>query len=131
MNYEEFDQEFGDEEFIEFIKEQARNFDPGGDLNYEINQQNYSKMLIVFCLLKRISNPKYDLIHEIEMEPRFKKACVVADFSGLSLRDKSKADFARICELSDDIGIDAQLDGTLHIEILIKDTFTKKSNYSG
>ena len=112
-----------DNTLIEFIKEQAQNFKLEKDSDFEINQENYSKVVIITCLLKRISNLDYDIIHEIEMKPRFKTGCVIADFTGLSLKEKSLSDFVKILQLSDDVGIDAHLDGSLHMEFLVKNVF--------
>ena len=119
MNYE------FDDAFIEYIKEQAQNFKPEKDSDFEINQENYGKVIIITCLLKRISNPNYDVIHQVEMAPRYKTGRVIADFTGLSLKGESLSDFKKILDLSDDVGIDAQLDGTLHLEFLVKNVFEK------
>ncbi len=120
MNYDEFD-----DALIEYIKEQAQNFKPEKDSDFEINNENYSKVVIITWLLKRISNPNYDIVHQVEMTPRYKTGRVIADFTGLSLKGESLSDFEKILHLSDDVGIDAQLDGKLHLEFLVKDVFEK------
>lgn len=115
-----------DNALIEFIKEQARFYEPEKDEDFEINQGNYAKLIALTCLLKRITDPQYDVIKPIEMVPRYRSVCVEVEFAALFIGEDNTEDLERIIQLADKIDFYAQLDGTLHIEIMILDVFEKR-----
>lgn len=120
---EDFDME---NDLIELIREQARFYKPEKDEDFEINQGNYARLIALMCFLKRITDSQYDFIKPVEMVPRYRSVCIEVDLAGLFIDEENIESFKKIIQLADKIDFCAQLDGTLHIEIMILDVFEKR-----
>lgn len=122
FNNDDFDM---DNALMEFLKEQSRFYEPENDEDFEINNDNYAKLIALMCLLKRITDPQYDTIKPVEMVPRYRSVCVEVDLAGLFIDENNTEDFENIIQLADKIDLCAQLDGTLHIELMILNVFER------
>ena len=125
MSNEFFGQEF-DEAFINAIQEQAANYIPENDSDYEVNRENYSKVAIITALLNRFLEPEFDLIRPIEFVPRYRNVTVEADFEGLILKGDAVSNLKTILELSDMVDF-CVMNGKLHMEFTVKNVFENKT----
>ncbi|MBO7461982.1 MAG: hypothetical protein J6T96_05255 [Bacteroidales bacterium] len=116
-----------EENFLNSFREQAEIYIPENDNDFVLNQQNYTKLLVLCGLLKSIANPEFDRVNPVELVPRHRNACVEADFDGgILLNGQQKKNFETCINISDDIDFTV-VDGILHLEFLIKDVFDKQN----
>ena len=124
--FDEYGQDFGfDEDFINSIKELAYHYKPESDSDFEIDYENYAKVVILVSILNSISDSKFDFIYPVEMVPRYKNVSVEVDFEGLCLKDETVKMFERIISLSDMIDF-VVMNDKLHFEFVVKSVFKPK-----
>lgn len=119
-------EEVSDEEFVNNLRLAAESFIPESDADFEINNENYSKAIVIMALLRQLCDPEYDTIYPTNIVPHNKRCNIEVDFQCLSLSDKSLEVFKKILELSDIVGFDV-MDDKIHAEFDVKNVYENKN----